>query len=62
MLPYVKRMSEELRQARARKGMSISEVSQRLACSESTVMRLEQGDPKPGMLPYLSRVKRFLCR
>ncbi|MHC4884043.1 MAG: helix-turn-helix transcriptional regulator [Planctomycetota bacterium] len=60
MLPYVRQMSKELRRARREKGMSHTEVSRKLDCSKSTVIRMEQGNPKPGMLPYLDRLRRFI--
>lgn len=41
----VKKLGEDLRAARLRRGMSMADLAERTGSSERTLMRLEKGDP-----------------
>lgn len=46
-------VGEQIRLARLRRNLSISEIAERATCSEQTVMRVEKGAPTVAMGIYL---------
>lgn len=46
-------VGEQIRLARLRRNLSISEIAERATCSEQTVMRVEKGVPTVAMGIYL---------
>ena len=46
-------VGEQIRLARLRRNLSISQIAQRATCSELTVMRVEKGTPTVAMGIYL---------